>query len=376
MKTFRAETARTGIDTLSRTGLAWREFGLETLDILRRAVPFEGACFGTIDPSTNLLTASVKSGIKDPCEIEFARHEYVEDRVSLFTDLAVSETGVAILHDETGGDPRRSSRFRELVEPAFGFGHEMRAVMRADGRTWGGFALYREGASSGFSPAEADFVRSISTAFAVGVRSGIVSAAADSLARIAGDDGPVVMVFDEHDEVISATPAAEQRVRDLDGDLWTDLPPSIAAALAAARAVIGGQDRSAPRMTVRTAAGDWLVVHAAPLTGRSGGHHIAVTVERAGSASVLPLVVAAFGLTPRERDVVRGVLTGDTTRSIADTLHLSPYTVQDHLKSIFDKAGVSSRRELVSRIYFDQYAPRVDGELATSGWFADDIETS
>ena len=251
MKTFQAEAARASVDALARSGLSWDEFGTEVMSILQRAVPYDGMCFGTIDPMTDLLTGSVKVGIDDPSEMEFAHHEYVEDRVALFSDLARRDVAVSILHDETNGDPRQSSRFRELFEPRFGFGHEMRAMMCIGGRSWGGTALYRATDSSGFSPAEAMFVNSISESLALGVRAGlVVSVSRPHLQVQPAENGPAVIIFDTDDEVVSATLAAQRRVEELNGNLWGDMAPSVASALAAAHALLVGDSHVVPRVVV------------------------------------------------------------------------------------------------------------------------------
>ena len=72
-----------------------------------------------------------------------------------------------------------------------------------------------------------------------------------------------------------------------------------------------------------------------------------------------PLIADAYGLTDRENLVTELVAKGLPTNDIGQRLHLSVYTVQDHLKSIFDKTGAGSRGELVARLYFDHHAPRL-----------------
>jgi len=115
---------------------------------------------------------------------------------------------------------------------------------------------------------------------------------------------------------------------------------SVAAALATS-------DRP-PSVRVRATTGGWLNLHASRLQSASDTR-ITVVLEPAQPQSTLGVLLGAYGLTARELNVARLVLHGDSTRMIASALHISTHTVQDHLKSVFDKVGVRSRRDLVGR---------------------------
>jgi DNA-binding NarL/FixJ family response regulator len=86
---------------------------------------------------------------------------------------------------------------------------------------------------------------------------------------------------------------------------------------------------------------------------------VAIVLDMAAGPRVAALRLEAHGVTPRERDVAALLAQGQSNADIATTLVLSPYTVQDHIKSLFEKTGVTSRRELVARIFLDDYLPHI-----------------
>jgi DNA-binding CsgD family transcriptional regulator len=100
---------------------------------------------------------------------------------------------------------------------------------------------------------------------------------------------------------------------------------------------------------IRTQAGRWAVAEGAPLEGGEHGR-VAITVREAAADESFDLLCRTYDFTRRERELVALVLAGLATNELAQALCISPYTVQDHLKAVFAKTQVHSRRELVSRV--------------------------
>jgi DNA-binding CsgD family transcriptional regulator len=125
---------------------------------------------------------------------------------------------------------------------------------------------------------------------------------------------------------------------------WGMLPPEVypLAALARSRTASAGV-----HALDRAVDGRWVVIEAAPLEG-DGDVNIVVTFRGATPRETFDLLCRAYRLTIRERDVVGAVLNGLDTRRVSERLFISRHTVQDHLKSVFGKVGVRSRRELLA----------------------------
>ncbi len=367
-----AERARVEIEALARAGLDIHSFGQAAMDVLTRAVPFAAACLAPADPATGLITGNLKwGGVGDEYDDQWIFHEYEGPDPFNFQVVTGRPGGVATAMVETDGDLERSERFTDLYHH-WDIGDEARIALQTDGATWGFLALFRDGPRSAFTGAEQAYLSGVRGALGVGLRAGMLASAAPEL--LPAPHGPVVLVVDSADEVVRVSVNATEGLANLTGEPIgrSALPFGLRALVGAARRFGRGQHPTVPRMRLRARSGHWLVAHASPLLSRDGsGTDIVITLEEARPPEIVPLVVAALGLTGRERDVVTLTMQGVTTGEMARTLNLSSYTVQDHLKSIFNKAGVRSRRELLAKVFYDQYAPRLEvgATLGPSGWF-------
>ena len=107
---------------------------------------------------------------------------------------------------------------------------------------------------------------------------------------------------------------------------------------------------------VPTAAG-WISLHGSVPDGHRD--RVAVIVQGTSEDSAAPLRLEAFALSRRERDVATLIAQGLDTAAIAERLFISPWTVQDHCKAIFDKTGTQNRGELRAQVFFHDHLPAI-----------------
>jgi DNA-binding CsgD family transcriptional regulator len=180
--------------------------------------------------------------------------------------------------------------------------------------------------------------------------------------------GMIVLGPDWHPE--SMSPGVEEWLRDLPDGNWaaSRLPTAVIAV--AGRAVRSASSAGDPAEVavarVLTRSGRWVVLHGVPLAAVHS-QRVAVIVEPAHPSRIAPLLMSAYGLTRREQQLTRLILQGFSTIDIADRLVISVHTVQSHLRNIFTKTGVRTRRDLVTKIFFTHYEPRLrDNEQRTA----------
>ncbi|MEO7235445.1 MAG: helix-turn-helix transcriptional regulator [Lapillicoccus sp.] len=324
--------------------------------VFQEVVPhYSWPCYFTLDPASLLITSHYNPFMPE-LPRELLAMEYYGDDVNKMSDIARSDSGLSTIHDATGGDPSRSPRWRANM--AIGGDQELVAALRTrDGGVWGAVSLYREPDQPLFDDAEKHFIQKAATHLAEGARRALLFGEATDPE---GPQAPGLLVLTADWKVESSTPGTDQWLADLPDFDGNRLPTAVLT-------VAGQALRSAEQVhlpggvamaRVLSRSGRWMVLHGAIL--RSGAEpRVAVIIEPAHPARITSLLMSVYALTERERDVTRLVLQGASTGEIAKELFVSPHTVQQHLKNVFDKTGVRSRRDLVGKVFFSYYEPRL-----------------
>ena len=171
-----------------------------------------------------------------------------------------------------------------------------------------------------------------------------------------------MLTLDRKGGVLSYTPAAERLLSEIENlsPAWrrNGVPIPVRMVTDALELALSpGSDRDlnlVPKMNLRARSGRWLTLHASltePAPERPS--ETVVVIAASKPEEVVWLDVASYGLTPREEEIVKLVARGNSTRQVSLALFISEHTVQNHLRSVFEKVGVRSRRELLQRLFLE-----------------------
>jgi DNA-binding CsgD family transcriptional regulator len=348
--------ARAEITRLARADLDNDGFRREAAAALRNAIGFDWWCWPLLDPAAGLPTRHLGSNpVITGALRPFFRMLLNAARPS---PAWQSRRPVTTRSAATSGDLNRSRLWRDLLGPG-GAGDDMQVRLAAGGATWAHLDLGREQSSRWFTPDDAEFMAGLAPLLAARLRAGLRTPARhtedaradDSSADDGGEPGTIIL--DRDLALVAATEAAWRWIDRLGLRRPTDHEPLPGFVYAAVTRLAVAPDRPQPPIVVRLQATDrrWMVARMAPVTDSprlTGG--FVVTLEPARTSDLAPLLMQAWGLSARERDVAALAIGGQPSRDIAAALFISSHTVRDHLKSVFAKTGVNSRRDLAAAL--------------------------
>jgi len=333
----KAAAAQRELLALDAAGLGVADLHAGAIEVISKQVPYDATCWATVDPRAGVVTGQLTVDFTPSTQQEalFAQLESTGER-NTFVELITRGVAAARLSDLPHREVVRSRRINELYRP-MGFAHEVRLIMSASGLPWGVAGLLRS-AGSDFTDEETAFLRRVSGPLGEATRRA-------TLRSVASDEdvprGAIVILVDAGGQFRSATAAALPWLEGPDAARFT-------IALRTVSAAVSANPSGSARLRLRDRTGSWVTLTASPLLGSGADLATAVSIEPASGRDLADVLLAGHGLTEREREVCALVVAGRSTHDIAATLFLSAHTVQDHLKSIFAKVGVRSRRELVA----------------------------
>lgn len=311
-------------------------------------VRFDWYVWVVTDPVTEVGTSPV-ADVPDLADLpRLVRAKYGTE-VNRWTAL---DSAVVSLAEVTRGDPSRSLVWREVLSE-YGVRDVASGVFRDRYGCWAFLDLWRTGRSEPFAPAELACLSTILGVLTEAVRQRQALAFTTADRQQPPHGGPVVMLLSPQLEVLAETESSADALRALLPTPQDRAPVPACAYNVAAQLVAHerGVDAHPALARLHTGGGHVLTLRAARIaaTRTAAERNIAVTIAPASGEERLDLFARAHALSSRETELLGHLDAGRGTKEISAAMSLSEHTVQHHLKSIFTKTGVHSRRALLAR---------------------------
>ncbi len=335
-----------------------RDLRAQVIHELRSSLGFDAYAWLLTDPRTWVGTAPLAE-VPEPEDLPRLIGLKYRTTVNRWTTLP-PRRGV-LLSVTTGGRLVESLIWRELLK-GYGVVDIASVSFRDRYGSWGFLDLWRCAPQPSFTDADASLLTQVAAP--------ITSALRRAQARLftgapltAGTVGPAVLVLDDGLQILQQTAPVDQHLRAL---LPTDpdLSPVPAAALNVAaqlQAVESGADHHPPSARAHLTGGPWISIRASRLTGSALERGtIAITIETLALSEHVDLFACVTAVTPRERQLLHLLTNGADNATVATSMSISLFTVQDHLKSIYAKSGARTRTELIAQATAGRRAIPVD----------------
>lgn len=335
------------------------------LDALRPALGVGAYAWLLTDPETGVGTSPLAEVPWFPELPRQIRLKYAT-KVNRWTALPGS---VATLDGTTGGDRGQSLVWRELLT-RYDVGDVASVVFRDRFGCWAFLELWRAADLGSFSTEDIALLEVVTDPLTTALRRRVAQSFTPPTTA-AGAAGPVVLLLDPDLQVRVQTDSAAEYLRQLlpSENLRAPVPAGAYNVAAQMLALEEGVDDAAPTARAHATGGRWVTCRAARLgmPEPAGQRDIAVTIELTDPLSRADLLARACGLSAREREVFDHLVIGRDTAEVSRLMFVSPSTVQDHLKSVFDKTGVRNRRTLLARALGTSIDDSRGPELGTRG---------
>jgi DNA-binding CsgD family transcriptional regulator len=337
-----AAATRSRIREQQRTPAPGALFADDVMTSLGRAVGFDGYCLFGVDPATQIRSVMFsRHGLSTATE-RLVHNETVEHDANRYRELAVRPLHAGVLAAGVAAEPS-SPRLHEMLRPE-GYHSELRLALVAGGRYWGALSLFRDDPRRPFTDEHADVAHQLGDVLAAAIRRyqvGVLSADHDA-PPLTG-----VVVYDHSGRVLQVSDHAHAWLTRL-ADSWDDGAVEQDVMRVVREVADAAAERTAgvPLCRVRMPRGGWLVVSGTKVD--TGEVDVVVHLRAGDVRTVLPAFAAWCGLTDRESHVLSLLADGEPAKRMARRLSLSVLTVNDHLRSIYRKADVRGRDELMA----------------------------